>query len=135
MEAAAASVPARITRSWEHPNRQVREAHLWAKLQYGDAAAVKESWQQYEDSRKSIPNTGFPPLVHEVDRFIVGQAAGDESLKAQAMAGIAEGVKSAQGKAAQSRLCAQQEVSHNWRVKQRQARMQAAKAVGVCAKT
>jgi hypothetical protein len=134
MDAAAAGVPAKITASWEHPHRQVREAHLWAQLQSGNAAAIKESWQRYEDSRKSIPQAGVPALTNEVDRFIVGQAVGDESMKARAMAGIAQAVKSRQGANAQTRLCESHEGSPSWKSGQQQARLQAARAMGACAK-
>ncbi|ROZ64173.1 site-2 protease family protein [Ramlibacter sp. WS9] len=135
MDAAAAGVPAKITASWEHPHRQVREAHLWAQLQSANAAAIRESWQRYEDSRKSMPQAGFPALTHEVDRFIVGQAVGDESMKTQARAGIAQGVKNRQGLNAQTRLCESPEGLPSWKSGQQHARLQAARAMGACART
>lgn len=74
-------------------------------------------------------------LAHEVDRFIVAQRAGDESLKTQALAAIAEALKGNSAKFATSRLCEERGVPYRWRTKQQQARMQAARAAGVCAKT
>jgi hypothetical protein len=133
LDAAITTVPAKITMSWEYPNRQVREAQLWALLQGADVQAVKASWQAYEKSRDGIPRGTSPVLQHEVDRFIVAHSIADESLKAQAQASIVEALESKQGKFMQSRICREPELSRRWRIKQAQARMEAAKTAGVCA--
>lgn len=134
LEAASAAVPARISVSWQHPNRQLREASLWVNLQPAQPEAVKASWQRYEDSRSGIPSTGQPAVAHEIDRLVVAQAIGDEAMKTRALAAIAEGLNSRQGKYVQARFCEQSEPAQRWRMKQRQARVQAAKLAGVCAK-
>ena len=133
LDAAITTVPAKITMSWEHPNRQVREAHLWALLQGADAQALKASWQAYEKSRDGIPRGKSPVLLHEVDRFIVARSIADESLKAQAQASMLEALKSDQSKYTQSRLCKEPDLSRRWRAKQAQARMEAARMAGICA--
>lgn len=120
--------------SWEHPNGQLREASLWASLQLGQPKAVKAGWQRYEDSRSAVLRTGQPAVAHEIDRLVVAQVTGDEALRERALAAIAAGLNTAQGRSVQARFCGQSEPAPRWRLKQRQARVQAAKLAGVCAK-
>ena len=134
LQLAAAAVPQKVTVSWEHPNRMVREATLWARLQSGDAAAVQESWRSYEEARRGLPPVKPASLQHELDRLIVAQALQDAALRAQATEGIARSRTGSQFKFAHQRLCEAQEASWGWRTTQRETRLQAASAAGLCAK-
>jgi Zn-dependent protease len=133
LEAAQAGVPTRVSVSWEHPNRELQQAALWVALHLGQADAVKAGWRRYEDSRQGIPRTNPPAVGHEIDRLVVAQATADDATKALALEAIAQGMKGQQGRFVRARFCEQSEPAGRWRMKQRQARVQAAKAAGVCA--
>ncbi|HSV46158.1 MAG TPA: site-2 protease family protein [Ramlibacter sp.] len=130
MDAAIATVPSRVSISWEHANRQAREAQLWARLQYADRPALEDSWDRYVESRSGL-GRGVPTVLQEVDRYIVAQAIGDAAQAAAALASIQEVSKSSQVKAL-PRLCAGEGQVAPWRSKQQQARVRAVKAARLC---
>jgi Zn-dependent protease/tetratricopeptide (TPR) repeat protein len=135
LEPALALVPARVSRSWDQPNRQAREAQLWAHLAYAEPQRVKESWQRYEESRKSIGGSAGPLLQHELDRLVVAGVAREEGWKQEAEGQIRKALKTRSGGFVRTRLCGQQEAPDSWRARQREARTAAARAAGVCAST
>jgi len=132
LDTAIASIPERVTVSWEHANRLAREAHLWARLESADAVAIRDAWDRYEAARQNLPGGGKRFLPHEVDRLVVAQALRDARMEAEAREGIQAARAEPRSKWAMEQLCSAAP-RDDWREHQASRRLRAAKAVGVCA--
>lgn len=133
LQAASAGVPRKITVSWVHPNRRLREASLWATLQRHDVEAVKAAWQRYEDSMR-VGSRAFL-ASYQLDRLVVAGAIADEAMKKEALDGIAQAFSDGKLKKYRADLCAGRESSQYWRERQWEGRVQAATIAGLCARS
>lgn len=131
LDGAAATIPERITISWEHPHRMVREAQVWAHVGSADTAALRAAWDRHEDARQRLPQAGSRLLSHEVDRLVVAQALRDARMEANAHEGIQAARAEPRAKWATQQLCGARE-RDDWRQRLNEARFKAAKAAGLC---
>ena len=130
LQTSAARLPERITVSWEHPHRSLRDAQLWASLQARDGGAL-QAWERYEASRASLSSVSRPVLMHEIDRLVVAKALGDAGMQNKAREGVRAAMEGRPQRRGNVYLC-DDKLPAGWQEARRRARSEAAKELGLC---
>lgn len=132
LQEARARAPRKETTSWSHPLSRLREAELWSAWLAKDAHALRPAWERYESGREAV-GVQRRNLALELDRLVVARALGDAALEASARQAIEEERVQPQAQYFRASFCRREPAG--WQRLQMAARADAARELGICART